>query len=310
METIVGLYPQAKDGVATVDALIQAGFARQSVTVLRDGQAMWHYLGCRPAKLVAQDFGIGALLGIATYAFFGAIVAVGETTLGFSQGVASAALLVFMLIGVLVGGLMGLFFGLGSSEQQGRIFLDGIRRGGVIVAVRTADEHAPRALDVLQATGGQEVHVCMHPPRHTAVHAETMRDRLAWAMRLGARALGLALIMLVWSFLDSASMNNGVLPGILRKGVVEDILLTALLMTLLGVLVALRWEGIGGLIIVGSVLLFEGINILTTSHWDFSPINTSFLLVGLLFLGLWWHRSMRTAGETGEIPRSPVAPHA
>lgn len=291
MKTIVGLYSQAKDGNAAIESLVQAGFSRQSLTMLGNVQAMWHYLGCRPAKLVAQDFGIGALWGLALYAFFGAIVAVGETLLGFDRNVALAALLTFMLIGGLVGGLMGLFFGLGNSEQENRTFLRGLRRGGVILAVRTADEHTPRAHDILQATGGQDVHICSHhgqdARRQTEEQLEAPQNLLMWWMRLGARGLGLALLMLLWSFLDRASMNGGVMTGILTKGITEDILLVTLIMTILGVLMALRWEGLGGLIIVSSVLLFEGIKVIATRQLQFGMIDIGFLAVGLLFLVLW-----------------------
>jgi len=291
MKTIVGLYPQAKDGTTAVETLVQSGFARQSLTILGNVQAMWHYLGCRPAKLVAQDLGIGALWGLALYAFFGAIVAVGETLLGFEQNVALAALLVFLLIGGLVGGLMGLFFGLGNSEQENRTFLKGLRRGGVILAVRTADEHTPRAREILQATGGQDVHICSHHGQDVRQQKEepreTSQDRLAWWVRLGARGLGLALLMLLWSFLDSASMNGGVMTGILTKSLTDDILLVTLLMTILGVLIALRWEGLGGLIIVSSLLLFEGIKIIATGQWQLGLIDVGFLAVGLLFLVVW-----------------------
>ncbi len=67
---------------------------------------------------------------------------------------------------------------------------------------------------------------------------------------------------------------------------------------LAGVVVAWRWEAIGGMLIVGSVLLFEGINALGSGYWQFGVFDTLFLLVGLLFLLDWWH----TAGGTGHPP--------
>jgi hypothetical protein len=64
-------------------------------------------------------------------------------------------------------------------------------------------------------------------------------------------------------------------------------------MTLLGIVVAWRWEGIGGLLIVGSVLSFESIEAMGTGHWQFDVVHMLFMLVGVLFLWDWW----RTAGR-------------
>ena len=61
-----------------------------------------------------------------------------------------------------------------------------------------------------------------------------------------------------------------------------------LLLGLAGVLVAWRWEGAGGLIIVASILLFQSANALSSGYWQASVLDPLFYLTGLLFLWDWW----------------------
>jgi hypothetical protein len=160
MKTVVGLYVKPEDATVAATALANAGFSASSVRQLRSVDAIWQHLGCSPRKIMARDTAIGALLGIAVYVVFGAMVAVGEVSLGFDRIMAIAALSIFVLTGMLVGGMLGLFFGAGDLEEESRLYTKGIRQGGVVVAVRTADEHVTRALNLLRQTQAEGVKVC------------------------------------------------------------------------------------------------------------------------------------------------------
>jgi hypothetical protein len=202
---------------------------------------------------------------------------------------AIGGLLIFMLIGVYVGGMLGLFFGMGDAEQETRLHTSGIRRGGVLVVIRTADELAQRALDVLHQTDAQGVKICWRTSDHPEHHGlPRPKDRLSLWSRWGARTLGLALILLVLLFFIGEGLLGGEMPNLLTMSLTENFLLLALLMTLLGIAVAWRWEGIGGLLVVGSVLLFEAINAIASGYWRIGVLDPLFMLVGLLFLWDWW----------------------
>jgi hypothetical protein len=95
---------------------------------------------------------------------------------------------------------------------------------------------------------------------------------------------------------------SGDMPHLLTMSLAEDFMLLALLMTLLGIVVAWHWEGIGGLLIVGSVLLFEGINALSVGDWRMGVLDPLFLLVGVLFLWNWW----RTVGAELDHPTATL----
>ena len=292
MKTIVGLYTQPEGATKAMQTLESVGFSKSSVRVLGSVQAIWQHLGCTPGRVMRKDFAMGAALGIAAYSLFGALVAVGQVTMGFERVAAIGGLFIFMLIGVFVGGMLGLFFGMGDAEQETRLYTSGIRRGGVLVVVRTADEHAQRALDVLRQTEAQGVKICWRTSDHPMHHGLTRpKDRFSTWMRWGARILGLAMILLVLLFFIGEGIMGGDMPNLLTMSLAEDFLFLALLMTLLGIVVAWRWEGIGGILIVGSVLLFESINAIAIGYWRIGVLDPLFVLVGLLFLWDWWRTS-------------------
>jgi hypothetical protein len=160
MKTIVGLFEQPEAAEHTVAVFERSGFASASVQTVGSVRALWQHLGCTPAKIVATDFGIGAAIGIALYSFFGLLVAVGEVAMGFGQTIAIGALLVFVGLGVFVGGVLGAMFGLANAEQETRLYLNGIRSGGMLFVVRTADEHVQRAVDLLHEANAEGVKIC------------------------------------------------------------------------------------------------------------------------------------------------------
>jgi hypothetical protein len=299
MKTIIGLYEEADNATKAVQQLERAGFAESSVRMLDSVNAIWQHLGCTPGRIMVKDFAIGAAFGIAGYSLFGVLVAVGEVTLGFESTIAIGAFFVFLALGVFVGGMLGVFFGMGDAEEETRLYTAGIRRGGVLVVVRTADEHAQRALDVLGQSHAQGVKICWRTSDHPVGHHPPLpKDHLTARVRWVARGLGLALLGIVLLFFIGEGIMGGDMPNLLTMSLSEDFMLLALLMTLLGIVVAWHWEGIGGLLIVGSVLLFESINALLLGYWRIGVFDPLFVLVGLLFLWNWW----RTVGAELDHP--------
>jgi hypothetical protein len=170
MKTIVGLFEQPDGAAQAAALLVSGGFAPTSIQLVSSVRAVWQHLGCTPGRIVAKDFGIGAALGVALYGIIGLLAAMGEVLLGFGQTIAFGAILVFVCLGVLVGGFLGAVFGIASAEQETRLYLNSIRRGGVLLVVRTADEHAPRALEMLRAADAEGVKICLRTSDHARRH--------------------------------------------------------------------------------------------------------------------------------------------
>lgn len=299
MKTIVGLCTQPEGATEALHALERAGFAQSSMRVVRSVDALWQHLGCKPRRIVVADFAIGAALGIATYGLFGVLAAAGEVSLGFDRTTAMVAFLFSGLAGVFVGGMLGVFFGLGSMEQESRAYVNGIRRGGALVVVRTADEHAAHAMDVLRQVNAEGVKVCRRTSDTAEPHGlPRPKDRLSLWTRWAARALGTALLLLVMLlFIGEGLLGEDTLNP-LALSLPQDLLLLALLVALAGVVVAWRWEAIGAVLILGSVLLFESVNAINSGHWRIGVLDVLFVLAGLLFL----YDGLRTLGSGSDRP--------
>jgi hypothetical protein len=107
----------------------------------------------------------------------------------------------------------------------------------------------------------------------------------------------LALVALGFFLIQGLAADE--LPSVGLAGLVDNFLVLSLIMTLLGIVVAWHWEGIGAVLIAGSVLLFTGINAIQQGSWHFNVLVLFSLAVAALFGWDWW-RSERAHGE----PRS------
>jgi hypothetical protein len=167
-----------------------------------------------------------------------------------------------------------------------------IQPGEHLVVVRTADEHAQRATNVLGNAGVQGVKLCTHAEKSEVQVdiALPIQDRLSNTLCWTARLFGLVLIGVVLSFFIGEGLIGGDMPDLLAMGLAEELLMLALLTTLVGMILGWHWEGIGGLTIVVGVLLFEGIDLISSGSLSISPLNPLFLLVAMLFL-LDWRRN-------------------
>lgn len=112
-----------------------------------------------------------------------------------------------------------------------------------------------------------------------------------------ARGLGVLLILLTLFFFLGERVSGGGMASLLVMDLCEGCLSVSLLMSLIGTVVAWRWEGIGALLIVGSTLLFQSVDAITSGYWQFGPLDPLFYLVGLLFLWTWWRTSSSDPGE-------------
>jgi hypothetical protein len=108
--------------------------------------------------------------------------------------------------------------------------------------------------------------------------APLSKVRTTTILRWTARVLGSLLLVLIAAF----AIGEGV-PNPLHGSIAENLLTAAFLTMILGQIVAWKWEGIGGLLIVASFTFFAIVN-----HGI--PINVVFgpwLLTGLLYLACW-----------------------
>ena len=156
--TICRLYDSFSDANRVVLMLEAAGLPASETSVISNNSDTW-YSAPKNAGVVpvrkdgtgseADSKGEGAIIGAAIGAT--AAIAASLITMLAIPGVGAvvgagwlAALLGSMAIGGVAGGLLGALTNAGISEEDAQVFVEGVRRGGTLVAARVPQAEAPR----------------------------------------------------------------------------------------------------------------------------------------------------------------------
>ncbi|HEV7599789.1 MAG TPA: hypothetical protein VGO49_05960 [Bradyrhizobium sp.] len=161
--TICRLYDSYADANRVVVALEAAGVPRSETSVISNNSDTW-YRANRTAGAVPQGKGDasgeasgkaeGAILGAAIGAT--AATAASLVTMLAIPGVGAvvgagwlAAMLGSMTIGGVAGGLLGALSNAGISEEDAQVFVEGVRRGGTLVAARVPQAQLPQVAPMM-----------------------------------------------------------------------------------------------------------------------------------------------------------------
>lgn len=105
--------------------------------------------------------------------------------------------------------------------------------------------------------------------------------RIVAVVRWTARTIGIAILGLIVVF----AIGEGI-PSPLAMSLRENLLSVALLPMIVGQIVAWRWEGVGGGLILFGFILFAIVNHGVPLNIVFGPL----LATGLLYLTCWWRK--------------------
>jgi hypothetical protein len=161
--TICRLYDSYADANRVVLALEAAGVPPSETSVISNNSDTW-YKANKTAGPVPQrkddasgegsGKGEGAILGATIGAT--AATAASLVTMLAIPGVGAvvgagwlAAMLGSMAIGGVAGGLLGALSNAGISEQDAQVFVEGVRRGGTLVAARVPQAQLPRVMPLM-----------------------------------------------------------------------------------------------------------------------------------------------------------------
>jgi hypothetical protein len=160
-KTVVALFQSMSDAQRAVDKLERAGFSRNDTSIVagnEKGEYQDYVAGSgEVGKGVAGGAGAGAAIG------GGLGLIAGLTALaipGFGPVIAAGPLVAALTgagIGAAAGGLIGGLTQAGISQSDAEYYSEGVRRGGVLVIVRSTDEQANRAVDILDDAGAEDV---------------------------------------------------------------------------------------------------------------------------------------------------------
>ena len=160
--TIIALFDNFKDAQDALDHLLASGFSQKDVSIMvpenRVDRA--RYGAGNVVATTDYDAASGIATGAGTGAVIGGAAALIASLTNLALPVIGPVLtygpislvLATMLgagAGAVAGGLVGALMEMGVPEEEARLYTEGIRRGGTLVAVRATEDQAQRAASIL-----------------------------------------------------------------------------------------------------------------------------------------------------------------
>lgn len=164
MATIAGLFSDSVQADAAVRGLTDAGFDGQNVHVMARDTSVKDY-ALQPAGVTVDAVVDGAGSGAIVGGLGGLLVGLGMLAIpGIGPVMATGALATMLAstaggaaAGAAAGGAIVALVGLGVAEADAPVYAEGIKRGGVLVAVSDADNRVDEARSILSAHGAVDI---------------------------------------------------------------------------------------------------------------------------------------------------------
>ena len=170
-KTVVGLFDNWTDAQNVVQELVNNGFQRSDISLLANDSRGEHSrtVGGTAESGAGEGAAAGAIGGGVLGGVLGLLVGVGALAipgigpvlaagpLAAALGTAGASTVVGAGIGAAAGGIIGALVGAGVPEEDANFYAEGVRRGGTLVMVKSTDDMANRAYDVMQRYGAVDV---------------------------------------------------------------------------------------------------------------------------------------------------------
>jgi hypothetical protein len=158
-KTVVGLFDEVEAAREVVRELIDAGIAPAEISFVANNvnNEPVTYEGGDDMTGTETGFGVGAavggigglLVGIGAFAIPGIGPVVGAGWLATTMAGAG--------LGALTGAYIGALTGVGIPEEDAHYYSEGVRRGGTLVAVKTNEEDAASAADIMRSHGAVDI---------------------------------------------------------------------------------------------------------------------------------------------------------
>lgn len=168
----VGVFSTEDALVQAADELMSHGFDRADVSLLASEETIVEKLGHRyrsvrelednpsvPTTAFITDEGLGAIEGGVIGGLFYLPALAGVVAVVASGGTLAAAIAAAAILGGVGGGVGGVLAGI-IGRQHGDKIASEIEHGGLLLFVRTPNtEMEAKAMDILTAAGGRDVHI-------------------------------------------------------------------------------------------------------------------------------------------------------
>jgi uncharacterized protein (TIGR02271 family) len=156
-KTVIGLYDDIWEAKQVVSDLVDEGFARDQISLIaRDEEGKYANALDREktgGETGETHAGTGAAGGAVAGGIIGLLVGLGAFVIpGIGPVVAAGPImsgLIGLGIGAAGGGLLGGLVGMGIPKEEAEYYSEGVRRGGIIVAVNTPDHEVSRTTAIM-----------------------------------------------------------------------------------------------------------------------------------------------------------------
>lgn len=166
-KVVTGAFATRREAQRAVDRLVDAGFRRESISVLMSPEKRAEPAATGPqselaasSNRAAEGATAGGTIGGTLGAIVGGLAAVGSIAIP-GVGLVAAGPIVAALAGAgaggAAGGLIGALVGLGITESEAADLRDRLREGRIVVCVETTIERAARAIAILRGEGSVEI---------------------------------------------------------------------------------------------------------------------------------------------------------
>jgi hypothetical protein len=154
MKTVVGMFETTSDVDAVITELTRQGFDKRDISVVARREVLKN-----SGLDITTGAEVGAITGATTGGIAGLLIGLGALVIpGIGPIIAAGefltwigAMVLGLAAGAIGGGLLGGLVALGLPEHEAKVYVEGVKRGNLIVAVRAPEERLAAAEDIFHA---------------------------------------------------------------------------------------------------------------------------------------------------------------
>ncbi len=149
VETVSAVYPDYEKAGRAIEALEVLGFDNKELSVLASESST--------ETFAAEGTSVGAGAGTAAGAAIAGLAAVGGITATGGVSLLATGPLLTSLVGAGAGGLIGGLIGLGFRKPEAEFIDEKVRKGSVLVGVKTPPERKKEVRALLESTHPEKI---------------------------------------------------------------------------------------------------------------------------------------------------------
>lgn len=152
-KTVIALYDNVSDARNALEELVRAGYDRDQMSLVANDKDKAYVAELEKGSYAKEGAAAGAGTGAAIGGVAGILAGLGGLLIPGIGPVVAAGPLVGALagagMGAASGGLVGGLVGMGIPEEEAKYYAEGLRRGGVLLLLRTDESREQEAIRIM-----------------------------------------------------------------------------------------------------------------------------------------------------------------